>query len=96
MDQENVRVTPQALGALVWMGSVAKEVTAEWLAKKMEIEVGDVISTLDRMERAGVVEDVDAERFYLTDGGCGLYDAIYSSVVAVSEDKELMGESDAE
>ena len=84
MSESGVKVTPTGLKVIIGLGCTKGGVaTAEKLEEQLDIPVDEVLKTLDGLLRAGVVEDLEAEEFYLSDYGSALFNAIYDATGAV-------------
>jgi Mn-dependent DtxR family transcriptional regulator len=79
-----VKVTPERLKIVVGLGCTKGGVaTAEKLEQLLDIPIDKVLESLDGLLRSGVVDDVDAEEFYLTERGSELFHAVYEATGAV-------------
>jgi Mn-dependent DtxR family transcriptional regulator len=84
-----VKVTPVRLKVIIGLGAVKGGVaTAEKLEEMLGAPVDEVIEALDGLLTAGVVVDVDAEEFYLTEYGSALFKGIYEATGAVADFEE--------
>lgn len=79
-----VKVTPIKIKIIVGLGCAKDGVaSAEKLEETLRIPLDVVLSELDGLLQAEVADDVDAEDFYLTDKGLGLFNAFYEATGAV-------------
>jgi Mn-dependent DtxR family transcriptional regulator len=83
-DCDCVKVTPDRLKIIIGLGCIEGGVaTAEKLENMIEVPIDRVLEALDGLLTAGVVDDVDAEEFLLTEEGSGLFHAVYDATGAV-------------
>jgi Mn-dependent DtxR family transcriptional regulator len=81
-----VKVTPVRLKVVVGLGSVKGGVaTAEKLEQMLDVPIDEVVDALDGLITAGVVYDVDAQEFYLTEHGSALFEGIYEATGSVAD-----------
>lgn len=75
-----VKATPNRLQVIIALGCVkGGTATLEKIEEMLDLPSELVLEALDGLETSGIVEDVDAEEFYLSEGGVELFDAIYEA-----------------
>lgn len=80
----NHKVTPERLKIIIALGcEKVGAASAERLEEVLNIPVEEVLLALDGLLETGVVEDIDAEEFHLSEYGSELFTAIYDATGAV-------------
>lgn len=78
------KVTPGRLKVIIALGcEKGGAASAERLEEVLDMPVDEVLEALDGLLSSGVVEDVDASEFYLSERGMELFTAIYDATGAV-------------
>jgi len=84
-----VRVTPLRLKVLVCLGAQTEGGnTAEAVSDALNVAEDEVVAALDGMICAGIVEDIDATFFSLTERGGDLFTALYEVISIMTKDMD--------